>query len=194
MRPSRRLELLTLAVFAVGNGCCALPREVVRAPELEVRVVAGGKPIENAEVRTFHWSNPHHHLDDERSAATDAAGKAAFTKQVDTEVVLPLCMHGVPEHHVTVCVAKPGHATVLFELDDPGAATTVDVELRSGPSRACDWASVARASGSARADLSATPNVLRPAELAPATTTGTATGTATAAAASTAGTPSASGR
>jgi len=166
VKPSRHILLLCLLIFAVGNGC--LSRSVVTQPQMTVDVVDdAGRPLELAEVRYYRWSNPHHRLDGEANQATDSAGQAAFAKTEASERVFPLCMHGVPEHHIKVCVQKKGHRTVVFDLDSPSSSTTVSVPLRAGESVECEFDDVRFPNGKERADIRAA-NVSQPFELTPA--------------------------
>jgi len=165
VKPSCSISALCVLIFAVGNGC--LSKSVVTQPQMTVDVVDDhGKPLESAEVRYYRWSNPHHRLDGEADLATDPSGQAAFARTETTEKVFPLCMHGVPEHHISVCVKKKGHRTVVFELESPSSATAVSVALHPGETVECDFEKLRFPSGKERTDIRAT-NVSGPVELEP---------------------------
>jgi hypothetical protein len=173
-----RLHVLTALVFLVENGC-VVPRERIDQPALELLVTDDkGAPIAGAEVAVYLWSHPHSRLDKEISETTPADGKVSLAQRSQTETVYPLCMHGVAEHHISVCVSHPGHTSVVFELDDPAAATSVTVPLHPGTQRPCAYDDLRFPGGPARPDLIAS-NVIRASNIA-ARTAASASATASA--------------
>lgn len=135
----RRRPFVWLAAIAalVAHGCFACEREVVTQPGVSVVVRDATGSIEGAKVTWFWSSDPHNRFEGSGSAITDGRGAAAFEKQVSTERVMPLCMHGVPFHNMSVCVESPGHRSVAFALVDLAAQTDATVTLEAGESTPC---------------------------------------------------------
>jgi hypothetical protein len=115
---------------------CIWRRTVVTRPEVTVAVVdAAGAPVAGAPVIVYWWSYPHRVLHDRYVATTGPDGRATFAGASKRETIAPLCMHGVPQHEHTVCVAVPGKGHGEVELERSGQ--TVTVTLASGPAGRC---------------------------------------------------------
>jgi hypothetical protein len=101
----RRLPVLA-AVLAVGFVCCTQTRRTVTQPHLVVNVRdAAGHPVPSAQVLLYYWSYPYAQVNRVTRLTTDAQGRLVLEERTENETVMPFCMHGVPEHHHTVCAA-----------------------------------------------------------------------------------------
>lgn len=120
-----RTRLLLIALCA-PLAMCTSHRTVVTRPGLTVAVVdAAGAPIPGAAVVLHWWSYPYGRLQQSFPYTADAAGRVAMPPASRDEEIAPLCMHGVPEHHHTLCVGAPGHGwtELVLERDAPPART-----------------------------------------------------------------------
>jgi hypothetical protein len=107
---------------------CVQSRRLVTLPAAEITVVdAAGQPLAGAAVRIHWWSYPHARLEQTHRFTAGADGRVVTTEQARRESVAPLCMHGVPEHHYTVCAGAPDHGWRAVEID---ATPTAPVRLQ----------------------------------------------------------------
>jgi len=162
----KRLTIVVLFGYGFAVGC--FPSSYASHPELELTVVDGtGKAIAGAEVVSYSWSNPHHRLDHEEAHATDALGKVSTKGRSQSEWIAPFCLHGVAEHHMTICVSKPGFRSAQVELVDGTTPTTLLVKLTPDPAAAPCSYGAGRLGGRPRTDITGS-NVDRAWEVAPA--------------------------
>lgn len=142
--PVERTTRITLGIgagVAILLGCCigamALPfvgcsRSVVVQPAVDVVVRSAERPLSGAHVEHVWWSSPHGmvHATSTHSVATD--GRLVLSKLLEEERVMPLCMHGVPEHAHQFCIDAEGYRPVGFIVRDHGLPVTGDVLLEPG--------------------------------------------------------------
>lgn len=111
---------------------CVKHRTVVTRPGLSVTVVdAAGAPVAGADVFVHWWSYPHARLEETHRFTTDATGAVVTTEATRSERIAPFCMHGVPEHHYTLCAGSPDRGWTAVEIE-PGAAAPLTVTLPGG--------------------------------------------------------------
>tara|TARA_R110002096_G_scaffold435951_1_gene664507 strand:- start:1510 stop:2034 length:525 start_codon:yes stop_codon:yes gene_type:complete len=122
--------LFTLcAVFVVG-----CPESYQVRPKLDLTISSSGEPVGQAKVTLISWSQPHRQID-ARQVFPVQDGHLVLTEQTDWEQVYPLCLHGVPSRHFTLCIEAPGYND--FTIRDP--AKEVAVSLTKGESSGlCD--------------------------------------------------------
>jgi hypothetical protein len=118
----RAAIILLCAPFAY----CVQHRAVVTLPGLQVTVVdASGAPVTGAEVIVHWWSYPHARLEETHRFTTDASGAVVTTEASRSERIAPFCMHGVPEHHYTLCAGSPGQGWSALEVEPKQGPVTV---------------------------------------------------------------------
>lgn len=141
----RRRTGWTLALVGAGVallGLCCLsvvaipfvpwPRTFVRQPDVDVVVTGPEGPIEGARVTHTWWSHPHSQVRDEATTITGAGGRLRLQLETEEETIMPLCMHGVPEHHHTVCVEAEGYRPVAFEMHAAETPVRGELTMREG--------------------------------------------------------------
>lgn len=133
----RWLLRVAIVVVCAPFMFCVWRRSVVTEPALTARVVdAAGAPVPGAEVVVYWWSYPHHQLRGRFAQVADADGRVAFAGASRGETILPLCMHGVPQHEHTVCVTVPGKGQAGLALERSGQSVTLT--LGPAPYTDCD--------------------------------------------------------
>lgn len=143
----RGVERSTKVAMGIGIGvalllgCClsavALPfvgcsRTFVVQPAVDVVVVSAEGPVGGASVEHVWWSNPHHTVHSTSTHAVAADGRFELTKRLEEERIMPLCMHGVPEHEHQFCVEAEGYRPIGFIVRDHTAVVTGEVILEPG--------------------------------------------------------------
>jgi hypothetical protein len=107
---------------------CVQSRRVVTLPQLDVTVVAAdGTPVPGATVFVHWWSYPHARLEQTHRLTADAQGRVTTAEATRSESVMPLCMHGVPEHHYTLCAGVAGKGWRAMPLE---AKPTAPIRLQ----------------------------------------------------------------
>lgn len=145
-RPRTRwtFALVGVGIALLGMCCLAVvalpfvpwPRDFVRQPDVDVVVVGEDGPIEGARVTHTWWSHPHSQVHAEDISVTGADGRIRTELETEGETILPLCMHGVPEHHHTVCVEADGYRPVAFEMHAVKQPVRGELSMDKGESRA----------------------------------------------------------
>ncbi len=106
---------------SVPLGFVVCTQRVVARPGVTVTVVdAAGSPVADAVVVLDGWSQPHSRFERRDVVRTDAAGRVQTTELARREMIWPMCQHGIPRYHHTICAGADGHgsATVRFEGED----------------------------------------------------------------------------
>lgn len=120
MSSSRSVRAAGTALLLASAGipaCVGCEREVLARPGVSLIVTdADGTPLPGAEVRHTWWSEPHAVVEAEAAHPVDGEGRLELPATRQTVEVYPLCMHGVPEHHHTLCVGAPGHRPVALRV------------------------------------------------------------------------------
>ncbi|MBP6628737.1 MAG: carboxypeptidase regulatory-like domain-containing protein [Kofleriaceae bacterium] len=131
-RPStrRRARWLVRAGVVLGAGLLGhCHRTVVTRPGLVVTVTdAQGAPVPGAHVMLVHWSYPYARIDHHFGGVADDTGRFRADEVREDERIAPLCMHGVPEHHYTVCAGVPGRGLAVVPWK-PGEPATIALRL-----------------------------------------------------------------
>ena len=127
----KRLILpVAIAIFVGPFVTCVKHRRVVTTPAVTVTVVdAEGAPVAGAHVVVHHWSYPYGRLEQSYPFEADERGVVEVEGGEKGEKVMPFCMHGVPEHHYTVCAGAAGHGWRSVAIDDPRHAGAITIEL-----------------------------------------------------------------
>lgn len=96
------------------TGCpIPVPRTAVIQPALTIQVLdEKGRPLVHQEVRFSWYSHPHRRFHRADVYRTDKYGKITFAKKTKREWVMPLMMHGVPQHYWVVCLNRKGYDTL----------------------------------------------------------------------------------
>ncbi len=113
-----------------------IEREVVAMPAFVIDVVdEDGQPVPGARVVIEHYTEPHHVREERLEHLAGDEGRVETERVMTTERAYPLCIHGILEHHQTVCVDHPGAMPVVLEVyaAEP-APVVVTVPLRRDPS------------------------------------------------------------
>lgn len=105
------------AVLIVG-----CPQSYQVRPELDLTILNFGAPVRQAKVTLIKWSDPHSRIDD-REVFPVQGGRLVLAEETDWEQVYPLCIHGVPVRHFTLCIEAPGYND--FTILDPAKEVTV---------------------------------------------------------------------
>lgn len=130
MSARRWLRRAPLLALATGLMFC-MTRRAVTQPKLRLQVVdAAGRPVAMADVALHWWSYPYGRLRRTTHFTTDARGLLALDEQLERETVLPFCMHGVPEHHHTVCAGAKGRGWLSYQL--PSGYVDLTIRLTGG--------------------------------------------------------------
>lgn len=112
-------------------------RTVVTQPGLVVTVTdEQGVPVPGARVMLVHWSYPHARIDHHVAGVADAAGRFRTDEVRQDERIAPLCMHGVPEHHYTVCAGVPGRGVAVLAWK-PGEPAALELRLAGQYAEEC---------------------------------------------------------
>lgn len=138
------LGLVGVGIMALGL-CCAVPvvftlfacrRDFVRRPDVDVVATGPEGPVEGARVTHTWWSHPHSQVHDEAMSVTGADGRIRLELEIEEETIMPLCMHGVPGHHHTVCVEADGYRPVAFEMHAERTPVRGELRMRRGEAEA----------------------------------------------------------
>jgi hypothetical protein len=125
-------------------GCCisaiALPfvgcsRDFVVQPAVDVVARSAEGPLSDASVEHVWWSNPHGKVHGTASHPVAPDGRLELTKRLDEERIMPLCMHGVPEHQHQFCVEAEGFRPIGFIVRDHTLPVTGEIVLEPGEGR-----------------------------------------------------------
>lgn len=113
--------------------------EAVTTPQMTLTVVdEEGVPVEGALVTVEHRTEPHGQLHARTELRTGPGGSLVTRLETEVERILPLCMHGVPQHRHFVCIAQAGAQPVLLEVESTDALIVATVALRRDASNTHD--------------------------------------------------------
>lgn len=124
--------LLGCCVGAIGLSFTGCTRARVVQPAVDISIRSERGPLSGATVEHVWWSNPHGVVHQTSSHSVGANGRFELSRLRDTERVMPLCMHGVPEHEHQLCVDAEGYSPVGFIVRDHGLPVTGALELEPG--------------------------------------------------------------
>jgi len=119
-----------VAGFGVSLSACTRARVVQPAADISTRSAAG--PLTEATVEHVWWSSPHGMVHQTTSHDVDDSGRLELSLLRDTERIMPLCMHGVPEYHHQLCVDAEGYRPVGLVVRDDHLPVTGELELEPG--------------------------------------------------------------
>jgi len=144
MERSTKVALGIGAGVALLLGCCvsavALPlvgcsRTFVVEPAVDVVVVSAEGPLSSATVEHVWWSSPHGMVHSTSTYPVAPNGRFELAKRLEEERIMPLCMHGVPEHEHQFCVEAEGYRPVGFIVRDHTLPVTGELVLEPGEGR-----------------------------------------------------------
>src|SRR5688572_466927 len=118
MRDMARRLGAVLCTLALG---CPIPlpdRAVTQPGATFVIRDEGGLAIAGAELLLVVGSDPHDKLESTHSFTADAEGRVVVERVVDTRMVFPLMMHGVPFYYYEWCASAPGFVAKTGSLKD----------------------------------------------------------------------------
>lgn len=124
--------LLGCCVGAIGLAFTGCTRGRVLQPAVEVSVRSARGPLRSATVEHVWWSNPHGTVHETSSHSVDDSGRLELSLITDTERIMPLCMHGVPEHQHQLCVDAEGYRPIGLIVRDHRVPVTGELELDPG--------------------------------------------------------------
>lgn len=133
---TRRAIGRRLALCALCAALTFCARTIRTRPPVSLTVVdEQGAPVPFAHVTLHWWSHPHARLHRTSRFTADGDGRLRLTEKTRVERVMPLCIHGVPEHHYTFCADKRGRGWALADWR-PGASK-VELALRPNSRGTC---------------------------------------------------------
>ena len=134
-----------IALAALGCGLVfwvtfiGIEQDAVTMPQMSITVVdEDGTAVPGADVVIEHRTEPHGQLHARTELLTDADGRLSTRLEMETERILPLCMHGVPWHRHYVCVNHPGATPVILEVESTEETVRATIALRRDPSNTHD--------------------------------------------------------
>lgn len=146
MRLSPTHSTILFAVLALCSGllltACPIPvpRNAIVQPRLTILLKDDkGRPVPKQKVHFAWLSHPHSRLHQLQRLHTDSKGVVQLPQRIKREWIMPLMMHGVPQHFWLYCIRKKGYQTLhrpIYRVKK-NHTLTLTLTLKPGKTTAC---------------------------------------------------------